>query len=191
MLEDIGLPLDSVFEISDAQAVSSLIEDMYEERYSSSDYRDETVQLYFRLLLFKLADYHKTIRQIKNDVYYEKFLEMRNRIYSMPGKEWSVENLAQELFLSASYFQSLYKRYFGVSVMMDVINSRIEHAKHLLLSTDYLLGHVAELCGYKNSVHFMRQFKKSVGVTPTEYRTKFKVFKQEINDRKKLSPYFE
>ncbi len=185
------LPLDTVLEIGDLAMISQLIKYMFYERYSVNECRDESVQMYCRLLMIKIAERYQMTLASHSDAYYEKMSYIRARIYSMPEKNWCVEDLAQELFLSVSYFQSLYKKHFGVSVMTDVINSRIEHSKYLLVSTDYLLNHISELCGYKNSVHFMRQFKRTVGVTPTEYRTKLKVSKKEISDRKKLSPYFE
>ena len=31
---------------------------------------------------------------------------------------------------------------------------------------------LSDFCGYDNELHFMRQFKKFVGMTPTEYRQK-------------------
>ncbi|HCL04174.1 MAG TPA: AraC family transcriptional regulator, partial [Lachnoclostridium phytofermentans] len=44
------------------------------------------------------------------------------------------------------------------------------YAKDLLSKTNMPIKEVANECGYKNEVHFMRQFKSIVGVTPSEYR---------------------
>ena len=88
----------------------------------------------------------------------------------MPFNDWNVNWLSHELTLSKSYFQHLYKEYFGVSVMNDVINSRIEHAKYLLNSTDVTVKDIAQMCGYKNEIHFMRQFKDKTGTTPSKFR---------------------
>jgi AraC family transcriptional regulator of arabinose operon len=54
--------------------------------------------------------------------------------------------------------------------MTDVINSRIEHAKYLLTTTDISVKQIAQLCGYNNENHFMRQFKEITGITPTKFR---------------------
>ena len=34
------------------------------------------------------------------------------------------------------------------------------------------IASVAALCGYENQLHFMRQFKKFTGLTPSQYRMK-------------------
>lgn len=78
--------------------------------------------------------------------------------------------MAKRLNLSASYFQHSYKNLFGVSVMNDVITSRIAHSKILLSGTDFSIKKIAELCGYEYDVYFMRQFKKRTGMTAREYR---------------------
>ena len=54
--------------------------------------------------------------------------------------------------------------------MTDVINGKIEKAKEILSETGCTVSQVAAMCGYDNEEHFMRQFKKIVGVTPTGYR---------------------
>ena len=73
--------------------------------------------------------------------------------------------------------------------MADVITARVDHGKYLLSGTDYPVGVIAEMCGYKNDVHFMRQFKSAVGLTPTEYRRRFKLSADEIDDAKRKQPY--
>ena len=54
--------------------------------------------------------------------------------------------------------------------MTDVISGKIEKAKEILTETGCTVSQVAAMCGYENEEHFMRQFKKIVGVTPTGYR---------------------
>ena len=90
----------------------------------------------------------------------------------MPYYNWNVEGMAHQLTMSKSYFQHLYKEIFGTNVMNDVIQSRIEHAKYLLSTTDISIIQIAEISGYKCSSHFMRQFKSRIGMTPSEYRNR-------------------
>jgi len=58
--------------------------------------------------------------------------------------------------MSKSNFQHLYKKYFGVTFMQDIINGRIEHAKMLLLNTNLSISDVSKHCGYSNYAHFSR-----------------------------------
>lgn len=80
--------------------------------------------------------------------------------------------MASEVNMSRSYFQHIYRETFGVSCITDVISGKIEKAKELLSETTFTVSQVSLMCGYDNEEHFMRQFKKMVGVTPTKYRKK-------------------
>ena len=57
-----------------------------------------------------------------------------------------------------------------VSAQGDTTDDLIEKAKEILSSSQATISQVAAMCGYDNEEHFMRQFKKNVGVTPTVYR---------------------
>ncbi|MBQ8967355.1 AraC family transcriptional regulator [Ruminococcus sp.] len=102
--------------------------------------------------------------------HYRELLDLRRKIYAQPSEDWSVEKMAQQISVSEPYLHLLYKKAFGVTCNADVINSRIESAKHYLAYTDRTVEEVAFTCGYKNAVHFSRQFKQAAGVSPSEWR---------------------
>ena len=72
----------------------------------------------------------------------------------------NAEDFADTLGISKSYFQHLYKEFFGVSFQQDYIQMRIAYAQDLLETSDMPMEQIAEICGYTNEVHFYRQFKK-------------------------------
>ena len=94
---------------------------------------------------------------------------LRQEIYEHPERDWSVEQCAAELCMSQSYFLKVYKKFFRTSCSQDIQHSKLAYAKKLLLQTDMILQDIADQCGYDYS-HFMRLFKKEVGMTPTAYR---------------------
>jgi AraC family transcriptional regulator of arabinose operon len=102
--------------------------------------------------------------------YYDTLLHLRSLIYRHPEEKWTVARLAQQVNLSPSYFQRLYKQTFGTTCIADVIACKIQYAKTSLAATGGTVREIATLCGYENEEHFMRQFKREVGLTPTEYR---------------------
>ena len=77
---------------------------------------------------------------------------------------------AESMSISVSYFQHLYKDFFGISYQKDVIDMRIEYAKRMVKSTDNKIELIAKLCGYSNEIHFYRQFKEITGMTPKQYK---------------------
>ena len=84
-------------------------------------------------------------------------------------KGMSVPELAARCGISETYFRRLFGRVFGVSPTVYSRNRRIEYAKELLTSGEYSIAEIAELSGFVSPSYFSREFKKTVGVSPSEY----------------------
>lgn len=93
--------------------------------------------------------------------------KIRNNIYANPNKKFTIEKLAAKINLSKSYFQHCYKLCFNTTPIADVINSRIEYSKQLLVSTNFSISEITDIIGYKNDTQFIKQFKNVVKKTPT------------------------
>ncbi|MBO4939426.1 MAG: helix-turn-helix transcriptional regulator [Clostridia bacterium] len=169
-LQGLGIPFDAPLFCGDITDCSQLIKTMYHERFSVNQHKEEALELYFRLLLIKIAEKLNDYTPQRKYPHYEKIRAVHVKIYEMPKFAWTIEEMAKEAMLSESYFHRLYKEILGHSPMEDVIISRIEYGKYLLHNTDYAVSRVAEECGYHNDVHFMRQFKEITGSTPSQYR---------------------
>ena len=130
------------------------------------------IDIMMKTLLFKSAErsLNSEIMESAVDPHYNSLVELREKIYRNPQMKWNVDSMAAVVNMSRSYFQHIYREIFGVSCMTDVINGKIEKAKEILSETGCTVSQVAAMCGYENDEHFMRQFKKIVGVTPTVYR---------------------
>ena len=102
--------------------------------------------------------------------HYKELMQLRRKIHAEPWLDWTVEKMAEELHISAAYMQELYKKTFGLSCISDVIECRISCARSLLTSSDMNIDEIASRCGYRSVVHFSRQFKKTVGISPSEWR---------------------
>lgn len=97
-------------------------------------------------------------------------LMLRRQISNTPQSPWTVRKMAEQLHVSPGHLQLLYKQQFGVSCMDDVIDFRLRKAKDLLAYTEQSIARIAEQCGYKNTEHFCRQFRKNIGSTPGKFR---------------------
>ncbi len=84
----------------------------------------------------------------------------------------NVSDLAALCGISEVYFRRLFLNTFGISPKEYIIQKRIEYAKTLLSSGDFLVSEVGLLCGYAEPCHFSREFFKRVGVTPIQYTCK-------------------
>ncbi len=168
-VQKIGLPLNSVIPVHDISSVERYLELLSIEAVSDSRNAKESCSLLLRLLLAKLAESTDRLTET-GSVHCAALRELRASIRRNPAEHHSIAEFAKELSLSPSHFQYLYKQEFGVSCYEDVLNARLNMAEYYLLSTSLPLRQIAELCGYENDVHFIRQFKKRRGMTAGEYR---------------------
>ena len=88
--------------------------------------------------------------------------------YSDP--DLSVRKLAANVYLTPTYLSTLFKQQLGLTISEYLTDVRIRHAKSLIRGTQYPLSQVAQMVGYEDANYFARIFKKTTGITPTEYR---------------------
>ena len=88
-------------------------------------------------------------------------------------EEISLTVLAGQFHLNPQYISQLFKSEIGVNFLAYLTNIRMERAKKLLLSTSLPIAEVAEQSGYGDYRVFTKVFKKSEGVTPSQYRRDF------------------
>lgn len=82
----------------------------------------------------------------------------------------SIEALAQDLHLSASYFTRIFTGTLGTSPKQYLLQQRIHRAKELLKTTNASILEIANSVGIPDQLYFSRIFKKKVGLSPLEYR---------------------
>ena len=171
-ISSLELPTGVPLRLSDADFVEGLVRNIAAEFYSLGARRLKMIDSLMRTLLIKLGDtgYSRGASQQSADPHYAALTDLRAKIYRNPQQKWNVETMAADVNMSRSYFQHIYREFFGVSCISDVIASKIEKAKELLTETSCTVSQAAAMCGYENEEHFMRQFKKLVGVTPTRFR---------------------
>ena len=101
--------------------------------------------------------------------YYRQLSHLRTKIYNAPAYPWNMKTIAAEQNISLSHLTSL-QQYFGSSCLKDIIQARLELAQMYLRQSDMTVQHIVFNVDNDNELHFMRQFKKKLGMTPTEFR---------------------
>lgn len=99
-------------------------------------------------------------------------------VKGISDKKFNIKEVYDSIPMSKMYFSSLFKRITGFTPLQYLVEKRMENAKNLLMQSDnaqHTVGEIADLCGYDDIYYFSRVFKKTVGLSPTEWR------RQEMN----------
>lgn len=111
------------------------------------------------------------LRQLrKQDSRHQAILRARAYIDANLGADLSLSKLAALVGLSKSHFSHLFKKEMGEGVVNYIHRARIEHSKRLLATTSKTISSVAEETGFHDIYYFSNAFKKSCGMSPSEYK---------------------
>lgn len=99
--------------------------------------------------------------------------EARDYILSHFTEKISLEVLAKHLLLNKYYLQKLFRQHTGQTPNEYLSALRMNHAKELLRTTEKPVNLVAAEIGIENVSHFIKQFKTSEGITPSNYRRRW------------------
>ena len=84
----------------------------------------------------------------------------------------SIPDIADEMGYSVSYLAREFKKQTGQTMQQYLRSRRIELAKLALLSSNDSIQNICHRLGFSSQSYFTAEFRKAVGMTPTEYRRK-------------------
>lgn len=105
--------------------------------------------------------------QFKNHTSYIHDLKKQLELY--PECKLSVEEMAQNVFLSKYHFIRSFKAEVGLTPHQFQIQNRIRKAQRLIHEAD-TITEVALTTGFCDQSHFIKQFEKYVGLPPLTYK---------------------
>jgi len=87
-----------------------------------------------------------------------------------PSRNFSLGKMAQSVNLSPPYFCYLFKSITGIPPAKYLKSLRMQQAAALLTSTFLSVKEIVRRVGLADESHFVRDFKRFHGMTPSEYR---------------------
>ncbi len=99
-----------------------------------------------------------------------KLEQVRQNVITSPSSDHTIEVLARDTGFSVNRLMNLFKTTYGCSIHQFVVESRMDHAKKLLQTTNLSIREVSEHVGYSDLSGFGRAFKKIYGVKPSGMR---------------------
>lgn len=154
------------------EARSSLIDHHLKEEVTIGSC--QLLKLYMELFFIQCVRY-QNVQQPKESIITKKRMEkdiastIEEFLKAMVNENISLQDVVTQMNLSATYLKDLFKDHYSISIMRYYRMLRIEKAKQLIRETSYTFTQIAERMNYTSVHYFSKQFKDSVGMTPSEY----------------------
>ncbi len=84
----------------------------------------------------------------------------------------SLAEVAAQSHLAPNYFHRQFSKKFGMTPLNYMLRRRLEYAQRLLCTASLNVKEIAGICGYDNEFYFSRIFKKHLGTSPSDFRSK-------------------
>ncbi len=147
------------------------------KRYQSNALYGQDIYLKLTLaeiLLFINPLYQDSIRCFsqKSKREFERIYPILQHIQTNISDNLSLDSLSERYFINKFYLINLFKKATGFTITEYIIQTRIMKACELL-KRGLSVQQVGELVGFNDNSHFIRTFKKHVGLPPKRYAQQF------------------
>jgi len=137
----------------------------------------ESVGKQLKELGFELLD--DNLQQLIDKI---KSIVIEHVHYSEDKKFIFSEVLAKALHKEYSVISKLFSETEGVTIEQYTIHQKIEKVKELLACNEMNLNEISFKLGYSSAGHLSAQFKKTTGLTPTQFKAQGIHLRKFLND---------
>ena len=110
------------------------------------------------------------------------------KLKTEPAVAWNFAALALQVNLSPSRFRHLFKQETGTTPAQYLKEVRLRRAAKLLRNSFLTIKQILKQVGLGSNAHFVHDFRKLYGITPTAYRrTMGRIAKRRRRRKKKPS----
>jgi AraC-like DNA-binding protein len=100
----------------------------------------------------------------------DKALRIKDYLEAHYAEDITLDDLATNIGYSKNYLCRIFREITGDTINSYLTNVRINKAVELLVGTEIDVAGISSMVGYNNVFHFIKTFKKVVGVSPGNYR---------------------
>ncbi|MBQ7821435.1 MAG: AraC family transcriptional regulator [Clostridia bacterium] len=169
ILKDIGLTKSGIYHIGKIDMIS----DAFQKIMMAIAAKENTT--YINSLLLRLISYFSEIKQDEEmSLAASRVSPAIMQLNYEYARSTNMSYYASLCNMSMANFSVAFKRATGVSPLRFRENIRMEKAKKLLCESFLSIKEVANAVGYQDQYTFSKIFKKRIGVSPSEYRSKNK-----------------
>jgi YesN/AraC family two-component response regulator len=118
------------------------------------------IKTIFETLLDRKKTFNGDIRDVKS------YIEINIK------RNITLDEISNYFNISPYYMSKLFKKKTGTNFVEYVSSRKIDLSKEMLTHTNMRILNIALELGFNEPNYFSKVFKKSVGLTPTDYRNK-------------------
>ena len=104
----------------------------------------------------------------------ESFEQVCSEISHFPTRHYTLEKLASACRMSVRSFQRRFAREYHCSPQTFIMVCRLTFARRILRSSSLPIQDVAQRCRFNSTAQFSKSFRKYIGMSPRDYRKKFR-----------------
>ena len=168
LLDRYPLPINRPFHTATSRLVASAIDRIHRERSFALDgYMQKCDMIMTDMIIELYREQKSSVKLTARD----KLERARGEIMRDFRRDWTLDGMADLAGYSPSRFSALYKSIYGRSPVDDLINTRLENAKLLLLYSNMPVQDVADAVGFSSIYYFSKHFKKKEGLSPLAFKS--------------------
>lgn len=147
------------------------LSDMFILKADNCNNKNDVHKLHYEMII----KFTKRMYSINNEKIYSKQIVraidyIRDHLHS----RIKIEDIANYLSLSVAYLSRLFKAETGM-VLSEYINiKKIESASSMLQFSKYTDLEISNMLGFSSQSYFIKIFKKYTGMTPKEYKSRYR-----------------
>lgn len=154
-------------EIEHVDSVFASIYSMYKENEDNNKLEIISSILHLLQICFDNRDTSK-------EEHFDCVSEAINYINKNIAYDLTLTQISEALFLNKNYLSRRFKEKTSMTILEYIKERRISMAKKKLQFSDMSVSDIVQNCGFSNFSYFSKLFKSIEGITPTEYRNKYR-----------------
>lgn len=156
--------------LSSVQALARVV------RYLTVYARNTTVcarSVHWAGIFVMISEFTERVERVQHGAHGSRLAaQVANYVQRHLSEPISTEALARELYMSRRHLSARFHKETGETLAAFITREKMEEAKRLLRYSDKPITAIGNYLGYSSSGHFGSVFKKTFGLTPSEYREK-------------------
>lgn len=165
------LPKGRLSVISGGRSLLPSVRRLLEESLTRQPHRQHAIKLLLELFMLEIARLLEGDSPVSLKPTHPVILQMMSLINASPGQSWRLADMARIAGYAPNYLSSLFRQETGQTIQSYVTQTRLNVARHRLLTTRDAITQIALDLGFSSSQHFAKAFQNYYGQTASSLRT--------------------